>query len=190
MKMPAKWMLCLALCSAISPVLGQYGYDWLTPTSDTNRTSRAMEKTHSQNFCSSKDLVGANVKDSQGNKLGDIPEILINPKTGETFATIGVEGGRHALLPVQALNVTRSGGAFRNAEVTLNATKESLQSGPTVARNEWQQLDSPTFVQSIYRHYNVQQPSAMGGSGPDSGSMSGQSTGDEPKESEKQKTKE
>gem|GEM_PF-3785378 len=147
---------------------------WLPPTGDTNRMSRPAAKQQSQTFYSSKDLIGADVKDNSGNKLGDIQDVLISPKSGETFASVEVDGGRQAVLPIQALNVSRPAGVLRNAEVTINSTKEELQSGPTLARNEWQQLDSPSFVQSIYRHYKIQQPSsAMGASDMDSESMSG-----------------
>lgn len=177
MRIRSKSLFSLALCISAAAASAQVlpNEAWLPQTSDTNRPGSTQEKTQSQsqNFSSSKDLVGANVKDSQGNKVGDISELLINPRTGEAFASIGVDGGRYAVIPIQALNVNRPGGVLRNAEVTLNTSKESLRSGPTLARNEWQQLDSPSFVQSIYRHYNVQQPSAMGGSESQSGSMSG-----------------
>jgi hypothetical protein len=168
MKTSLKWILCLGACIATSTTFSQ-PYNYGTPasaTNDTNRvssSSKASEDGQSQTFCSSKDLVGAAVKDSAGNKLGDIHELYVNPKNGETFASLGVSGGRYALLPLQALTVTRPGGMIRNAELSLNTTKQALESGPTVAKNEWNRLDNPSFIQSIYSHYNVQQPSATGG---------------------------
>src|SRR6185503_1798468 len=125
---------------------------------DSDQTS-TREAGKSQTFCSSKDIVGANVKDSAGQKIGDISEIYMNPKTGEAFAAIDVSGHRHALAPVQALNVTPSRGLLHNAEVTINKTKAELESSPTIANKEWQKLDDSSFTQSIYSYYNVQKPS-------------------------------
>jgi sporulation protein YlmC with PRC-barrel domain len=181
MKKTLKWILCCGVCALTGVASAQVYYDGaspLTPTgTDTNRMTESRDAGESQKFCSSKDIVGADVKDAQGNKLGDIDDVLINPKSGETFASIGVSGGRYAVVPIKSLNVTRSAGLLRNAEVKLNATKASLESGPTVARNEWKNLDDPSFTQSIYSHYKLAKPSAMGGAeDAESGSMSGTSS--------------
>lgn len=164
-KVQATSIMC-ALCMAAGTAFAQSSVS--TPTStDYNRDRvRSTDDTkagESTTFFKSKDLVGANIKDSQGDKVGDISELLVNHKSGETFAAVGVRDGRSALIPIQALSVTRPAGMVRNAEVTLNMSKQDLESGPTIAKNEWSRLDDQGFVQSIYSHYNVQQPSAMGG---------------------------
>lgn len=178
MKKPSKWMLCWSLCLLAGTSFAQM-YDYGTPLtrtgSESNRVAQAREM-QSQKFCRSKDLVGADIKDAQGNKLGDIDEILINPQNGETFASVAVENDRYAVIPIQALHVTPDHGLFRNANVTLNATKQSLQSGPTLAKNEWRNLDRSDFTQRVYSHYNLEPPSsAMGGT--DSNSLGGESGG-------------
>jgi hypothetical protein len=107
-------------------------------------------------------LVGANLKDAQGQKLGDISEIYVNPRNGQTLAAVDIGSRRHAIVPVQALSVSPARGAFRNAEVTLNKSKSDVEAGPIVPDNEWQKLDDSSFTQTAYSHYNVQVPSAMG----------------------------
>jgi len=178
MKARLTWILCCSACvlgatsfaedsdGAPRAQAGQYDTNQLGATTEADQTK-------SKEFCRSKDLVGATVKDSQGQKLGEIDELLISPRTGESIATIGVGGGRYALVPVRALNVGAPHGALRNAEVTLNSTKDALQAGPTVSKNEWHNLDNPSFTRRIYGHYHVQAPPPMGGAGSYGGSSSG-----------------
>lgn len=168
----SKWIIgCTSLCLLAGTTFAQYDYG--APMPSKSESSASQQSKHSQDFYVSKDLVGAKVKDAQGEKLGEIDEVLINPQKGETFAAIGVERGRQALVPLQAMNIERGKGMLRNAEVTLNATKETLQSGPTVAKSEWQSLDNPSFTQSIYSHYKLEAPSAVGGAGSPGGVSGG-----------------
>jgi sporulation protein YlmC with PRC-barrel domain len=188
MKKTLKWIACCSVCAMTgTAALAQSEYpELLLPTAREtnalNRTTQSDERNEgraeqqkSSRFHHAKNLVGADVKDSSGTKLGDVSDLLINPQTGEVFASIEVSGNRYALVPVQALRVTAAEGLLRNAEVTLNSTRQALESGPTIARNEWQKLDSSTFTQTIYSHYRVQQPSAMGGAA--DSSMGGTSGG-------------
>lgn len=180
MKKTGLWMLCAGAC--LLPAIGFAQDDTSTKTSGTS--SREMGK--SQQFCTSKQLVGADVKDSAGEKIGDIKEIYLNPQNGQTFASLDIGKGRHAVVPVQALKVTPSHSALRNAEVTINKTKADLESAPTVTNNQWSNLDDPSFTQRVYSHYNVQPPSAAGGTGASSGASIGAGDTSTTKPSEKQ----
>jgi sporulation protein YlmC with PRC-barrel domain len=151
-------LCCASACVLVGTAFAQdyYPYTPLTSTG-TNQASK------SQQFCRSKDLVGANVKDAQGKKIGDIREIYVNPKNGETLAAIDIGNRRHAIVPVQAFTVSPVRGVFRNAEVSLSKSKSDIESGPTVVDNDWQKLDETSFTQTAYSHYGIQAPSAMGG---------------------------
>lgn len=138
----------------------------------TNQTS-GPGPGKSQQFCHAKDLIGADVKDAQGQKLGDIHDILFNPKTGEAFAAIGLGGDKYAMVPSRALLIAPAGAASVHAEVTLNTTKEAFQSGPSLAENQWQNLDNPGFTEGIYIHYHLQGPAAMGGANAPAGISTG-----------------
>jgi hypothetical protein len=146
------------------------------PSPGTPSDTSAQAANRSRNFHASKDLVGADVKDAQGQKLGDISEIYFNPRHGESFAAIDIGTRRHALVPLAALQVTAPAGAIRNAVVTLNKTKSDLESGPIVSNNAWQQMDDAAFTQRIYSHYNVQAPSAVGGTGSPAAVTTGEAT--------------
>ena len=165
---------CLSACMIAGGVFAQ-NTPSTTPAPktdyDVSATGRAAH--HSQQFSRSKDLVGADVKDSSGQKLGDIKELLINHQSGQTFAAIGIGHSKDAIVPLAALSVTPAKSAFRNAEVTMNKTKADLEAGPVVANNEWHQLDDAAFTQRIYSYYKVQAPTAAGGTGTGADTTSG-----------------
>ena len=165
---------CTTVCLATGAAFAQAGYG-TTPASGSDQNTASREARESQTFFRSKNLVGADVKDSQGQKLGDIYDVLVNPRNGQTFAAISVRHGNYALVPFQALTLMPSTGTFSHkADVTVNTTKESLEQGPTVKSGDWQMLDTPSFTESIYKHYNLQVP-AMGGTG--ANSLGGTSSG-------------
>ena len=117
--------------------------------------------------------MGQSVKDVKGQTLGSVYDITFNPETGDTFAVIGVGSGRYALVPWQAFTVTV--GTAGQDELSLNMTLQDLQSGPTIASNQWEKLRDPAFVQSIYAQFKLQPQYAIGGT--QSGELGGRSDG-------------
>jgi hypothetical protein len=171
-----------SLALLAGPAFAQSASDRTTTpgSSSAYQSSGTQSGTQSQQqFFQAKNLLGEKVKNSQDQSLGTLKDIVFHPQNGQFFAAIDIGGSRYALVPWQALNVSSTG--KNKYEITMNSTKESLQSGPTVMRDQWDELNNPTFVQGIYSHYNVQPP-AMGGSlgagtsGSTSGSSSSSST--------------
>lgn len=178
MKLLAKSIsCCTSLCLLAGTALAQTSQDQPSSSSSSSSSSSQQpgmsQSGQSQQFYHAKDLIGKSAKDTQGQKVGSIHDLIFNPQNGETFAAIGVGSGRYALVPWQAMSVTGTSG---KEEVTLNTSKDKLQSAPTVKSDEWQNLNNPSFTQSIYSHYNLQPPSAMGGAATPGGSSSGGSS--------------
>src|SRR6516225_9866021 len=119
---------------------------------NSSATSAGQIGSQTQEFFNSKQFVGTDVKDSQGKSLGDIKDIVFNPSSGEIFAAFNASNYRYVLVPWQALSISSI--SRDKHQVTLNTTKQELENGPTVPRNQLQQLNNPTFTQSIYAHYN------------------------------------
>jgi len=135
----------------------------LTHRAETNQAAITREPGETQRFYHAKELVGATVKDTQGHPLGAIYDVLLNPKSGESFAAIAMDNGAFALVPSQVLVVTPAAAESpRKLGVTLDATKESLQAGPTINEKQWDRLDNPGFTDSIYIHYHLEAPLAVG----------------------------
>jgi hypothetical protein len=179
MKKQLKTIICtVSLASLVGTAFAQTASDRTTTpgSSSTYQSSSTQSGTQSQQqFFQAKNVIGEKVKNSQDQSLGTLKDIVFNPQNGQCFAAVDIGSSRYALVPWQALNV--SGTGKNKYQITLNSTKESLQSGPTVMHDQWDELSNPTFVQSIYSHYNVQLP-AMGGAlgAGTSGSTSGSSS--------------
>jgi len=168
------FLICAGICCASSAVLAQAGYGALpanSSSSDANQTStystNGRETHESVLFQRSKEFVGANVKDAQGEKIGDVYDLFFNPRTGETFAAIDRGHDIYAIVPPQALTITPGTGVLgHKADVTLNTSREAVENGPTITKNEkWQKLDVPEFTRTIYAHYKIQAPPPVGGVG-------------------------
>jgi hypothetical protein len=160
-----KWLSwCLGACMMAASGLAQVGSTPPVTPTDRDTASTRSDTSKSSQFVRSKDLVGANVKDSQGEKIGDIRELYLNPQSGVTFATIDISGSRDAVLPLQALHVSEAKRLLGSStEITVNKTKSELQSGPTIAENELHKLDDTSFTRQIFATYNILMPAPMGG---------------------------
>ncbi len=134
------------------------------------RQNAQLQQATAQEFFLASNMTGKNTQDSRGNKIGSIKQIAFNQK-GEVFALLDIGNGKWAVVPWQAVN---PGSATGNGNVTINATQQQLQAGPTVTQNEWGALDNPTFAQACYTYYHVQPPSAAGGSSSPGGAAEGQ----------------
>jgi hypothetical protein len=177
MNTPLKWIIgCMATCALAATTLAQGTYN--SSSTPPNPSGSSIQSAgQSSQFYHSRMLLGREAKDSTGQNVGSIHDIVFNPQNGEVFAAIGVNSGKYTLVPWQALTVNPTN-ARGKEQVTVNTTKQELESAPAVSGTEWQQLNNSAFTLSIYSHYNLQPPSAMGGTG--TGAMGGSSTGSSP----------
>jgi len=128
-------------------------------------------------------LTGAVVKDSSGNRAGEIQDIIVNPASGRIdFALVSLNaagatvGGKVVPVP-WALLKTSSGSSQYSANpehctFTLNADANKLNGAPTV---DWSDPSQSEWRQRIYAYYGVTPP-PMGAAESPSGEMKGQGT--------------
>src|SRR5712671_249491 len=118
-----------------------------------SRTGRASQAGNVSGLHASK-LIGAEVKSNNGEKLGKLEDIVIDPQTGRaTFAVIGKGGilklGEKRLpVPWQALRVDSQ------KQLTLNMDKDRLGTAPTF-QSSASDLDNPDFVMVVYKFYEI-----------------------------------
>ncbi len=108
-------------------------------------------------------LIGANLQTAQGEDLGEIRDLAVNPKTGKIdFAIVGVSdgSGTEALAPIpwQAVQL------HSEKSFVASIDKNKLKSAPTISQQQWDQLMQPDYIVQIYRFYGVE-PQASGGTG-------------------------
>jgi sporulation protein YlmC with PRC-barrel domain len=107
-------------------------------------------------------LIGAKVKSKDGQDIGKLEDVLVDPQTGKpTFAILG-QGGALGLgekrrpVPWQGLQINSE------RQVTLNMDKQKFSSAPTTSSSDYSDLNSPQDVVVIYRFYEVAPAGAPG----------------------------
>jgi sporulation protein YlmC with PRC-barrel domain len=94
-----------------------------TPLSETTALSGVLLSTES--------ILGSNVRDPQGEEVGEIEHLMINPQTGLVMYAVVSVGGflgmgeKSLIVPWRSLEVARDG-----QSVVLNASKQLLQAAP------------------------------------------------------------
>lgn len=103
-------------------------------------------------------LVGATVLDPQGQKLGQIKHVVLDPQTGQaTFVVLDAEAaGGHAMfvVPYPALHVNFNTTDNRQS-VVINRRPEQLRSAPQIQNNQWQMLQNSQFREQVRNFYQV-----------------------------------
>ena len=108
------------------------------------------------NPLSSTSIQGTNVSNLQGESLGEIQDLMIDPQSGRvTYAVLDFGGflgigDKLFAVPLQAFQIDRT-----NEQFTLDVTKERLENAPGFDKNNWPSTADNTFTDSVYDYYNV-----------------------------------
>lgn len=106
-------------------------------------------------------LIGKNVKNPQGETLGEIKDIMLDSKGKVRYVAVtyggflGIGDKIHA-VPLSAFQFQRDKDMFfDDTELILNVTKEQLADEPGFDANNWPDLDNETYRTDLDRRYNV-----------------------------------
>lgn len=90
-------------------------------------------------------VVGADVRNMENEDLGEIEDVVMDPKTGDMSYAILAHGGflgvgeKQIAVPWQQLKVTDSGDT---PVFVLNVTEEVLDNAPSFDRDSWAEIDN------------------------------------------------
>jgi sporulation protein YlmC with PRC-barrel domain len=104
------------------------------------------------------DIKGTNVKNMQGQDLGQIEDVLIDPDTGQVRFVILEVGGFLGLgstrvaVPLSAFQITKEG---NKPKWVLDADKEKLKNAPKVEGKNYQRLYSKTEAEPIFVYWKI-----------------------------------
>jgi sporulation protein YlmC with PRC-barrel domain len=141
----------------------------------SSSSSSSSSKQSSKKSVQASKLKGSQISSNTGENLGTIEEIVIDPDSGMVQFVIldagpAAGGGQnYKAVPWQAFKADKSG-----QNLTLNTEKQKLQASPNIPKDHFAD-QTPEAVVAIYQMYQIQPPSAVGGTG--SGSTSGQQQG-------------
>jgi len=170
----------IALCAAAAlsaqvSFANDHEHSSNTGLSDHSASSLSSAKDHKmESELRASKLMGINVTSKDGENLGQVQDIVINPRTGKIrFALVGkgfMAGAGETLFPVpwRAVNVQSE------KHFVLNVDQQKLKGAPAWSQTE---VDQPDYVLRIYRFFAVPEDmdnSQMGTSGE---SIQGQGSG-------------
>ena len=105
-------------------------------------------------FLSASTLTGDDVKNPQGEALGDLKDIMIDTLSGKvaygvlSFGGVLGMGDKYFAVPWSALTVDG-----KNKNLVLNVSKERLKSAPGFDKDHWPNFADPTFVEKLHSYY-------------------------------------
>jgi len=107
-------------------------------------------------------LIGKRVQSTEGKKLGDVKDLVINPGDGDIQYVVLDFGGflgvgdKYFAVPWEALQLTEDQKA-----IVLDVSKKDLKQAPGFDKNNWPDLGSRDTAIVIYEFYEVPLPDEM-----------------------------
>jgi sporulation protein YlmC with PRC-barrel domain len=92
------------------------------------------------------DLIGMDVRNNQNEKLGDIKDLVLDLHSGKVaYAVLSVGGflgigDKYIAVPPESFSVAPDG-----KNLVLNADKAKIQNAPGFAKNDWPDVNTPTW---------------------------------------------
>jgi sporulation protein YlmC with PRC-barrel domain len=109
-------------------------------------------------------VIGATVKNMQGDKLGDIKELVFDVPTGKiTYAALdfgGFLGIGDKLFAVPWNQLQERQDKDGNVHFVMNVTKTRLQNAPGFDKNHWPDFADQEFGRSVTNYYAPQDNNA------------------------------
>jgi sporulation protein YlmC with PRC-barrel domain len=102
-------------------------------------------------------LIGADVENLHGEKLGDIKDVVLDPETGRiTYAVLSFGGflglgEKYFAIPWAALTSK----AGEKGDFVLNVDKEKLKNAPGFDKNNWPNMADRHWAQQVYTYYGI-----------------------------------
>ncbi|MDB6028683.1 MAG: PRC-barrel domain protein [Verrucomicrobiales bacterium] len=103
------------------------------------------------------DLMGMNIRNEQGEKIGEVKDVVLDLKSGRVAYTVvsagGIAGIGDKWLAVPPTVFTRTG---TDRALTWNIEKEKLQTAPTIDKRNWNAALQQEYIGTVYNFYGVQ----------------------------------
>ncbi|HEY3246489.1 MAG TPA: PRC-barrel domain-containing protein [Phycisphaerae bacterium] len=99
------------------------------------------------------DLFGKDVKNTGGEKLGDVKDLAIDPDHGQVpfvVVSVGTLGTKWVAIPFSALSLPADAKNFN-----LDMSAERFKNAPTFERDQWGSMTDTNWNNNIYSFYGV-----------------------------------
>ncbi len=102
-------------------------------------------------------LIGMNVRNSQGEKLGTVEDLVVNMNTGKiSYLAIGFGGiiGFGEKLFAVPMSETKFERGTNESYFVLNVPKEELKTAPGFDKDHWPNMADPIWAKDIDQYYH------------------------------------
>ena len=99
-------------------------------------------------------LTGTDVRNRQGENLGDIKDFVLDIETGRVLYAVLDFGGflgigdKYFAVPLEAFRADT-----QSEKLVLDVDKARLENAPGFDKNDWPSTPNETFVESVYDFY-------------------------------------
>jgi len=102
-------------------------------------------------------MIGDEVKNPAGEKLGEVEEIMLDVDSGRISYAVLSFGGLLGIgdklfaIPWSVLELNADDHSF-----IVNVPKERLQKAPGFDKDDWPDMANPEWARTVYRYYDVE----------------------------------
>ena len=104
-------------------------------------------------------LIGAKVQDTEGKKLGDIKDLVIDPLEGDIEYVVLDFGGflgigdKYFAVPWEAMRLSEN-----QKYLVLDVSKKDLKHAPGFSKDQWPDMSNQEWIMTVYEYYDLQRP--------------------------------
>ena len=154
--------LCAALATLALPLSAADSSSQQRSSQQNDQSSQTSSlRQKAERDCSVRNILQAKASSKDGQSLGQIEDVLINPKTGKADFVVlgknGVQGTGEDFVPVpwQAVKMGSDG------SVVIHEDKAKLQNAPSLNK-DYSSLNQPDYTVTLYEFYAVPGPEGSG----------------------------
>ena len=107
------------------------------------------------------EVIGMNIENPQGDNIGEINDVVIDPNDGSVAYAVLAAGGflglgeKYFAIPWRAFQVQAEAGDDKGEieKLTLNVDKERMQNAPGFDKDNWPDMANQQWGQTVHSYY-------------------------------------
>ena len=127
-------------------------------TKRATEAASAVDANKDLRLVKASDLVGKKIENTSKDNLGDIKELVLDPRRSRVSYIVMKSGGFLGMgdklfaIPWQAIKFDRK---EKKDELVLNVSKERFEKAPEYKDKEWNRMSDPAWVEDVYVYYGA-----------------------------------
>lgn len=146
------WLIASAVLS-----VGFVGPSWSAYGADTK-----VKKTESDAVLRAQDILGMNVRNAQGEKLGDVKDLMVDFEHPARIRYAALDyggflgiGDKLFAVPWQSMKLRHDADNNQRLFLELDADKDSLKNAPGFDKDHWPNFADNHWADEVHKHYRV-----------------------------------